>query len=273
MAERRFSFGENWKRYAEELDEEQIAEAIRGLKELLQVDDLRGMSFLDIGSGSGVHSLAAWRLGARPVVSFDYDRDSVECTAAVRDGAGAPEDWTVLGGSALDEHFMRELGPADIVYSWGVLHHTGKMWDAIKLAATPCQAEGSIYCIGIYNRKPVLSTLIRGVKRAYVGSGAIGKFLIKWSYWCAVTVYRLITGKGVLSEMREYQKNRGMNYWRDLEDWVGGYPFECATVDEVVSFVLPLGFDLRHLRAARSYAGVSQYVFRARRERRGGAGP
>src|SRR5215831_11278680 len=109
-------------------------QSVSQLKSFLRVHDLRGKTFLDIGSGSGMHSLAALRLGADRIFSFDYDENSVMSTARLRDSAGSPAKWTVEVGSVLDERFIRTLDQFDIVYSWGVLHHTGDMWPAVRNA-------------------------------------------------------------------------------------------------------------------------------------------
>ena len=82
-------------------------------------DSLEGQSFLDIDSGSGRFSLAARQIGAR-VVSFDYDADSVACTAELR-RRYFPDDekWTVGRGDVTSASFMDELGRFDVVYSLG----------------------------------------------------------------------------------------------------------------------------------------------------------
>lgn len=80
---RRFAFGENWRRFLETLSEERVREAGRSLREMLEMPSLSGLSFLDVGCGSGLFSLAARRLGAR-VRSFDYDPASVACALELR---------------------------------------------------------------------------------------------------------------------------------------------------------------------------------------------
>ncbi|HWC76414.1 MAG TPA: class I SAM-dependent methyltransferase, partial [Blastocatellia bacterium] len=145
----RFAFGQNWARYLEGLDESRIQDAETSLKEMLEVEDLQGKSFLDIGSGSGLFSLAARRLGAR-VHSLDYDPQSVACTSELR-RRYFPGDssWTVEEGSTLDREYLNSLGSFDVVYSWGVLHHTGRMWEALDNALVPVKPGGRLF-VAIY---------------------------------------------------------------------------------------------------------------------------
>ncbi|HEX3100185.1 MAG TPA: class I SAM-dependent methyltransferase, partial [Pyrinomonadaceae bacterium] len=117
----RFEFGKNWSAFLSVLDDERIATAEASLKEMLECDTLAGKTFLDIGSGSGLFSLAARRLGAK-VHSFDFDSNSYACTKELRRRYFAnDDDWTVEQGSALDREYVESLGKFDIVYSWGVL--------------------------------------------------------------------------------------------------------------------------------------------------------
>ena len=150
MSKDRFAFGLNWKKFLQNLDDNKIDRAVKSLKEWLNVEDLEGKTFLDIGSGSGLFSLSARRLGA-VVHSFDYDNNSVACTQTLKDRyyPNDPE-WSVEWGDALSEEYLSKYEQHDIVYSWGVLHHTGSMYDALDKAGKLVKPGGTLF-IAIYN--------------------------------------------------------------------------------------------------------------------------
>jgi 2-polyprenyl-3-methyl-5-hydroxy-6-metoxy-1,4-benzoquinol methylase len=258
---RRFQFGKNWARFLKALDMERIAAAEQSLREMLELENLEGKSFLDIGSGSGLFSLAARRLGAR-VHSFDYDPDSVACTKELKHlyFAGDP-DWTFERGSVLDEHYMQSLGEFDIVYSWGVLHHTGALWQALANATIPV-AEGGNLFIAIYNDQGFKSRLWQYVKKYYC-SGKSQRALIVILFFPAFILgslaVDLIKLKNPMRSYREYKKNRGMSVLRDWLDWLGGYPFEVAKPDEVVEYYKIKGYKLEKIKTCGKRMGNNEY--------------
>lgn len=257
--EDRFAFGKNWASFLGTVDEQRIESARLDLARLVG-NSLEGLTFLDIGSGSGLHSLAAFRLGARQIVSFDYDADSVACTRLLWEREGRPAQWTVCQGSALDDAFLDGLAHFDVVYSWGVLHHTGSMWEAVDKSTRRCKPGGRLV-IGLYHKKAVLTPAITVVKRAYVRGGPVRRGALLGGYAAMTVAYQVARRQFQWRDLFRPRQRRGMNWWHDIVDWVGGYPFEAATPEEVRAFVEPRGFQLRQADTHTSFAAVDTFVF------------
>ena len=260
----RFAFGENWARFLETLNDARIHQAEQSLTERLGMQRLNGRAFLDIGSGSGLFSLAARRLGAR-VHSFDYDPSSVGCTQELK-RRYFPDDpsWVVEEGSALDADYLRSIGEFDIVYSWGVLHHTGNMWQALENAAGNVAPNGLLF-IAIYNDQGTPSVRWKKVKRLYNRLPRELRFLVVVPSFLVLNYHHLIKDFLRLrpfQTMREYGRDRGMSFWHDVIDWVGGYPFEVATPRQIFEFYRERGFSLAWLDTCGGTLGCNQFVFR-----------
>jgi SAM-dependent methyltransferase len=259
-----FEFGQNWKRFAAgHLTRERIEIAKRCLLELLELSDLKGKSFLDIGSGSGLSSLAAFELGARCVTSFDLDPLSVETTEMLRQRVGNPGHWSVMRGSILDESFLASLKKADIVYSWGVLHHTGKMWKAIENAASLVDFDGILF-IAIYTTTDRSPYWIK-TKQVYNKASPFRKRVMETRHILGLLGRRLVRGNSPLSFIREYHKSRGMAFMTDVRDWLGGWPYEDAKIEEVLHFCRTrINLELVNIRTGEAN---TEYVFRRRSTR------
>jgi len=258
----RFEFGKNWGLFLENLTNEGIHRAEESLREMLGGDSLDGKTFLDIGSGSGLFSLAARRLGAK-VHSLDYDPQSVACTLELRRRYSDPSEWTVEQASVLDDRHMASLGEFDVVYSWGVLHHTGSMWQAIHNAALTVK-PGGLFFIAIYNDQGRKSRQWLAVKKAYNGLPPGLRFLVLWPAFVQLWWKRLfkdaLVGKPLRS-FREYKALRGMSLWHDVVDWVGGYPFEVAKPEEIFDFCRSRGFQLVRMTTQAGNLGCNEFVF------------
>ena len=267
--ELRFEFGKNWKNFLTTLDDERVLQAEKSLLEFLGETSLTGKTFLDIGCGSGLFSLAARRLGAK-VHSFDYDTNSVGCAQTLRDRFYSQDsDWTIEQGSVLDESYLAALGSFDIVYSWGVLHHTGEMWKALANVRSNVKQNGKLY-ISIYNDQGRMSKIWLEIKKVYNrlprALRLVYLLLIVIPREAAyVAVYTLsLNTKGYIYTWTRYKSNRGMSRWHDLVDWIGGLPFEVAKPEEIIHFYQGSGFRLLRLRTVAGALGCNEYTFERR---------
>jgi 2-polyprenyl-6-hydroxyphenyl methylase/3-demethylubiquinone-9 3-methyltransferase len=262
----RFKFGKNWSLFLSFLDEKRIKTAEQSLSEMLELPDLKGKRFLDIGSGSGLFSLAARRLGAT-VHSFDYDPDSVACTNELK-RRFFPGDlqWTVEEASVLEKDYLISLGTFDIVYSWGVLHHTGQMWQALDNIWQSVADEGKLF-IAIYNDMGSHSTRWRWIKRTY---NAIPDFMrvpftimaiFPGEIKAILRSIALFKPREYISNWTQYNQLRGMSRWRDMVDWVGGYPYEVAKPEQIFDFYRERGFTLTRLKCGGVGLGCNEFVF------------
>jgi 2-polyprenyl-6-hydroxyphenyl methylase/3-demethylubiquinone-9 3-methyltransferase len=259
-----FSFGRNWSNYLSVVGDEHIQAAVADIEEWLGRDAVRGKSVIDVGSGSGLHALAFHRLGADPVRSFDHDPASVQATRTLHEREGAPDNWEVSHGSALDRELLDGLGTYDIVYSWGVLHHTGQMWQAIENVARLTRPGGRFW-ISLYTKGPRYPRHLK-LKQLYNRLPRPGKWAMEGAFALDAVRYGLVQRRNPFRGWFT-PKKRGMSRYYDIVDWLGGLPYEVASPQEVAEFLEARGFGLDRQRVAEEsalYCGCSIYLFTRR---------
>ncbi len=252
-----FSFGENWQSYLGSIDDDDISRANQDILDWISNGQVSGKDVIDIGSGSGLHSYCFYTQKARTLVSLDVDRHSVEATKTMKKIAGDPAVWNVLNGSVLDHEFLSGLDLYDIVYSWGVLHHTGRMWEAIENASKLVRPNG-LFWISLYTKGPKYEKDLEA-KQAYNNASKLGK---------KIFIYRKvlkIIWKHIKKKQNPFSWNervgRGMHKYHDLIDWYGGLPYEVASVDEVKKFLESKGFELIRVQEEKERC-CSVYLFK-----------
>jgi predicted RNA methylase len=235
-----FAFGENWQSYVSTVGEAQIERAVTGLQRLIDPANLIGRHLLDIGCGSGISALAAIRLGAAQVHCTDIDPNSVEASRALfaRFAPAARVDFTI---ASVFDLVAPAAGGYDIVHSWGVLHHTGAMWEAVGKAAS-IVSPGGRFILALYHRTP-LCGFWRAEKWVF-------SKLPKPIQMSLVRVFRLVfglwlraRGQSLTEFLSRYSESRGMSWEHDIRDWLGGYPYESTNPQEVDAALRKLGFQ------------------------------
>jgi len=262
-SQERFAFGKNWLDFLRILSDAHVYEAEKSLKGFLGNYDLTEKHFLDIGSGSGLHSLAARRLGAN-VHAFDYDLQSVACTEELKRRYYPGDDhWKIEQGSILDRDYIKNLGIFDVSYAWGVLHHTGALWQALYNAQIPLPVGGLLF-IAIYNDQGLISKIWKIIKRTYC-TNRIGHGLVVGIFYplffLSGLIMDLVHLRNPRTRYQDHKKYRGMSLTHDWRDWLGGYPYEPAKPQEIISFFKNLGFELMQFKPTGHGFGNNQFLF------------
>ncbi|MBN8521528.1 MAG: class I SAM-dependent methyltransferase [Alphaproteobacteria bacterium] len=267
--ETHFGFGDNWAEYAAHITPEKIAQAEAGLYKLVPASDIAGKTFLDIGCGSGLHALAALRAGARHVTAVDFDPTSVKTTRRVIEQNWTQNNVDMFSYNILDPSGYQSLSASgyDIVYSWGVLHHTGDMMSAIKNAASHV-APGGLFVIALYKHSPLCAAW-RVEKKIYSKLPNWARVPLNLIYAGAMLGVMAVRGGDPVAYVRDYQTKRGMRFMNDVIDWMGGYPYESLSAQDTQKSVEAMGFQqvaAYNTEPPKGYgvfgSGCGEYVFR-----------
>ncbi len=262
----RFEFGKNWHNYVKRnFSQDKVEISKRHILEFMRRETLRGLTFLDIGCGSGLHSLAALQAGARSVYGFDFDMESIAAARFIKEQAGSPDNWSVEQGSILDDDFVYRMPQFDLVYAWGVLHHTGDVWLAIRNAAGRVKPGGFLY-MALYSADVQIDPPPQfwiDIKQKYVSSGMLyRRFMEIWYIWRFQMHRNIFLLPLFLKRMISYRKNRGMNMFTDIRDWLGGWPMEFVRDGDAISFCKDIGLRLENIATGQAN---TEFLFKRKR--------
>src|SRR3989344_8051257 len=256
--ENKFEFGKNWHKFlSNSFSVEALKASKNRLSEFLAPISLENKTFVDFGSGSGLHSLSALELGASKVVSIDADFEAVRCAESLRENSPYDEKWQIKEGSLLDQDFLSSLGFFDIVYCWGVAHHTGDMWQALQNISKNVK-NGGLFFVAIYNFVEGRggSHMWHQVKKLYNQSPYFIKKIMEWVYISYNFLILILHLKNPFTVIKNYKTKRGMAWKTDLVDWLGGYPYEYASVKQIFDFYKKRGFELVNIKTT-NYIGCN----------------
>lgn len=243
--ETHFGFGENWADYSRHIDEVKIKKAEEGLFKLVSPEQLKDKTFLDIGCGSGLHALAALRGGVKEATCVDIDPNSVRTARSVVGTHWPQQNFKAFEYNILSEarHDSVPYGHFDIVYSWGVLHHTGAMWDAITKAASYVKPGGK-FVIALYKKTPFCK--FWAVEKKIYTQFPILRWPLNALYVAGLCMLKILKGQNPFAYIKTYQEYRGMHFMTDVKDWLGGYPYESASDEEVRDGLEAMGFQFEN---------------------------
>ena len=259
-----FKFGENWKHFSNLIDNNRLKEAVTSLKKLTNKKSLNNLSFLDIGCGSGLSSLAAIQLNCKKIYAIDQDEQSIKTTKKVLQKSR----FKKVKVEKKDLFTLNEKEKFDIVYSWGVLHHTGNMLEAIK-KSTKMVSKNGILILALY-KKTKLCNLWKIEKYIYKSSPKVIQNFIKNLFIFLFKLAMILKRKNFSNYINDYKTKRGMDFYHDVHDWLGGYPYESISFEEISKIMDKFGYKMiRSFQVKKQIGffgtGCDEYVFKLKK--------
>ena len=257
---KQFNFGKNWKNFSEfALSGKKIENARKNFKNLFENITLENKTFLDIGFGQGLSLLIANENGAR-TFGCDINPLCKEVLDFNKLKFSITNDIPLIVGSIIENSTIDKIQQSnnnqlfDIVHSWGVLHHTGDMWKAIETTQKLVNENG-ILVLAIYN-KHFTSKFWCRIKKIYNSSNRVIRTLLLSFYLPLIFLRYLFILKNPM------KLPRGMSLYYDAIDWLGGFPYEYATIDEISNFMKEKGFSTVKIIKTTGFTGCNEFVFK-----------
>ena len=265
----RYDFGRNWNDFSQNISEEQIEYAENAIKNLIPV--IKGKTVIDIGCGSGLHALAFLRLGAKSITCIDYDENSIKTTSILlKRFYKNKKKYVVKQMDILSSDYLKNLSPNkfDIVYSWGVLHHTGQMFKAIDNTCNLVSENGHL-AIALYI-KTKFCRFWSFEKRLYSSLNYLRLFIKIPFFVLLLTAYVFKKRHMPWTVLKNYKIERGMSFYYDIDDWLGGYPYESVSHKEIISFLSKKNFlCFKHFNTHNRFglfgSGCGQWIFKRKK--------
>ena len=251
-----FSFWKNWQNFLKKINDENIDKAKEIiLKFLWDENIIKWNTIIDFWSWSWLMSLAFLELWVKEIISIDIDDYSIECAEYLREKYKYnKKKWKILKGSVLDENFIKSLPKVDMLYSWWVIHHTWDMWKWLDLMLNLIKDNWYFYT-AIYNDSNFIlewtSKFWLKEKRIYSKYKFL-RYIIKPIYTFYYITWLIIHWINPIKYIKNYSFSRWMSFWNDIEDWLGWYPYEYATFDEIQSFFEKNNYKLLNSKKVRS---------------------
>jgi len=258
---RSFDFGENWLAYSKTaLTSERILSSREAFKKLISGIPIEGKTFLDVGFGQGLSSLCAAQLGAQ-VYGIDINQKNVkafEVTKRSFEILGSERMDMCVGSILLTEDIKplqeKQARGFDIVHSWGVLHHTGDMAQAFENCRKLVKKNGA-FIVAIYNRH-WSSPIWRLIKKFYCSSPKLLQRTL-----ITIFIPIIFLAKFAVTLKNPLKSERGMDFFIDIVDWVGGYPYEYASINDIQALADRHGHEAPRIEKAKVPTGCNEFVF------------
>lgn len=253
---KQFDFWKNWINFSKnKLDSEKYSQAIGSLDDFIWKENIIDKTVIDIWCWSWIFSMWFLALWAKKVLWLDVNENSLIATKLNYDNYSNNGGLlTTKFASILDEKDLLDIEQYDIVYSRWVLHHTWNMYKAFDNSSSLVKKWWYL-CIAIYN-KHWSSPIWRIIKKLYLESPKIIKKLFIFIFYPIIFI-----AKFLVTLENPFKKERWMNFYYDVIDWIWWYPYEYASVSEIEKYFVERWFELKKVKKSSTPTWCNDFLF------------